>query len=504
MEKERFISKLNIRDYNNKLECILSKKNFSEDIKNLLLSMLYKVENAYNDYSLVNGEPRSKREILEEILKIISEDCKDIEIIKEQKSSSIYEEGKIITYLNTNEMLYELYQIDRDKFRILKKYDIIKVSLEEILNHGYSISSNEIIRDFDGWSWNIAAKEIDNHTANLVYQTLKILVGNQFLKNWKENSSEDYILKLSEVLKNEYQEELAIKIVTVMFQMAIMDTVQYNQEERKKLIKIQERLQQDYQKLDNKDQFLENLKKQKKEISDKIKEIDNKMKNDREMKQEFIRRNENLNMNERIFSLSDLAQKLAEEKENLMKELSKCNKKMKPSNFVATREKLASQIAMLQEMALDREDKEIYNLKRTELINVCLEAMNQQIQKAEEKEDIIKIIRQIRYYSLIYVDEKTQVKDIVDINPIQKAIITKACKNKVITIFSLDIEENYEIIKKILQTNIIELKNMFFKFVKQEQIVLQIYDEKNIYKTCKLSNIKELNVKLNKKIKVFI
>ncbi len=53
MEKERLISKLNIKDYNNQLEKILSKKTFSEDTKNLLLNMLYKIENAYDDYNKV-------------------------------------------------------------------------------------------------------------------------------------------------------------------------------------------------------------------------------------------------------------------------------------------------------------------------------------------------------------------------------------------------------------------------------------------------------------------
>lgn len=53
MEKEKLISKLNIKDYNNQLEKILSKKTFSEDTKNLLLNMLYKIENAYDDYSKI-------------------------------------------------------------------------------------------------------------------------------------------------------------------------------------------------------------------------------------------------------------------------------------------------------------------------------------------------------------------------------------------------------------------------------------------------------------------
>lgn len=52
MEKEKILFK--IRDYNNELEKILEKKSFSESTKNLLLSMLYKIETAYR--RLHNGK----------------------------------------------------------------------------------------------------------------------------------------------------------------------------------------------------------------------------------------------------------------------------------------------------------------------------------------------------------------------------------------------------------------------------------------------------------------
>ena len=101
MEKEKLISKLSIKDYNNQLEKILVKKSFSEDTKNLLLSMLYKIENSYDDFSLVNGDTKTKKETLEEILKIIEDECDTIEIVKTNESKSILEQKKITTYLNT-------------------------------------------------------------------------------------------------------------------------------------------------------------------------------------------------------------------------------------------------------------------------------------------------------------------------------------------------------------------------------------------------------------------
>ena len=56
----------------------------------------------------------------------------------------------------TEKILYEIYQIKQQKFKVFEQYEIIKPAIEEALNQGYSIASNEVIRDFDGWSWNIA------------------------------------------------------------------------------------------------------------------------------------------------------------------------------------------------------------------------------------------------------------------------------------------------------------------------------------------------------------
>lgn len=71
LEKEKIIQKLKIKDYNEELEETLDKKTFSKDVKNLLSSMLYKVENSYEDYKKTKGEVGSKKELLEEIIEII-------------------------------------------------------------------------------------------------------------------------------------------------------------------------------------------------------------------------------------------------------------------------------------------------------------------------------------------------------------------------------------------------------------------------------------------------
>jgi len=505
LEKQKFISKLNIKDYNNQLEKILSKKDFSEDVKNLLLSMLYKIENAYDDYSLVKGGSKTKKEKLEEILNIIENDCEKIEVVKTKESNAIIEEKKIITYLNTKKMLYEIYQVDSKKFEIPNDHELIKPALEVTLNQGYSIASTEIIRNFDGWSWNIIVNEIENLTANLIYQTLEILVGNEFLDEWKQNRGQDYITKLNDKLEEMYKTELAEKLFKIISQIAILNIVSNNEQEKTRLIQKQEQLQKEFDEIENKRQYITKLGNQKKQVVEDIKKIDSILNNDRKLKQEFITRNELLDMNHRIFSLSDLAEIFEKDREILIKQLNEYSKRMEPIVYMKTKAEIENKLTLLKELELQNLDEKTYNDKTKELLKLVCKAIKIQADSTEDKEMIVKLLYKVRYYSSIYVQKDKQIKEVIDLNTVQRLIITKACKLKSITIFSRNIKENYEIIKNILKTDIIEVEKLYFKFIQNEnKILLEIYDEENLYKSVEYDNIEELNVKLNKKIKVFI
>ena len=71
MNKENIFSKLGSKDYNNQLEKILENKDFSENVKNLLLSMLYRIQVGYDDYTTVKRIVENKKDYIEEILQII-------------------------------------------------------------------------------------------------------------------------------------------------------------------------------------------------------------------------------------------------------------------------------------------------------------------------------------------------------------------------------------------------------------------------------------------------
>ena len=165
MDKEKILSKITPKDYHNELEIILEDKDFSEDVKNLLLSCIYKIEAGYNDYEIIKKQALNQKEYLEEILAIIRDKCKSIEIKKEE-TSELEDEGKpryeldrlegSISMWHPNEkmLLYAIYELDDNQIYVDEKYSLIRTSLSELLNKGENMNRLEVLRDFNGWNWN--------------------------------------------------------------------------------------------------------------------------------------------------------------------------------------------------------------------------------------------------------------------------------------------------------------------------------------------------------------
>ena len=72
---------LKFQSNNSKLETVLSKKKFSGDVKNLLLSMLYKISSSYNDYANIKVNVETKNKFVENMIKIINR-CTEIQLVK--------------------------------------------------------------------------------------------------------------------------------------------------------------------------------------------------------------------------------------------------------------------------------------------------------------------------------------------------------------------------------------------------------------------------------------
>ena len=108
----------------------------------------------------------------------------------------------------------------------------------------------------------------------------------------------------------------------------------------------------------------------------------------------------------------------------------------------------------------------------------------------------------------MYLDNKKQIKDNDklkhELEKTEKHLITRACKLRVLNILSQDIEENYRLVSEILSYNIIELEDVKLEFKKLDKhIVVTIYDDETVVDSIIYDGNEELNVKYNRRMKLF-
>ncbi len=515
-------SKLSSNEYNNRLEKILENKPFDISVKNLLLSTLYKIEAGYNDYERVKVNINSKEEFIEKILYIIKEECSEIKIItpKTEESKPLEEKnevckiepdrGFILAYANEENLLYSLM-----KMHILQKYskeDIknesyYKSAIQKFILIGQAINDSEVIRDFDGWSWNNNFKDNKNIEYNLIFQN--ILMSSMNIED-KKFYSENY----EQTINQPYEFEKSIY-------MMILALVAENDEDIRQQICEQFRKDSEIIKLmNNKAKFLNRVTNEKKQIVADIKHIDEMLNDRNKLKKEYVSRNEKLSNKEKIFSMSHLSDKLEMERKEKLEILRLKNKLLEPLEYIKQKEILENEYQLLENIINILENKQ---QKRKMLINTQIEllkCLKKQIEDVHDKENLEKILYQFRYYCLLPISEVKNISDIEELKePIKKVmneIIDNSIDSGLITNFSNSTSLCYNILKHIFSTKIIDLKEISIKIekIKEEKkeenttytITVSIYDAKEQEKvyTETVDNLKLLVVKLNKKIPLFI
>lgn len=532
-----------IKDYNNELEIILEEKAFSSDVKNLLLSMLYKIENAYEDYKKVKVNVCEKKQFVEEILETIKDKCDEIEIIKplSEEGKKLYENNincivdkenkKIKTFQNEKSILDAILQMRQQDIELNEKYELIEKPIKELLKIGNNMNSLEVIRDFNGWSWDITTIEMKNIIYNKLYQLLIILIGSKIIDTWVNNRKSEEIEEIPSnvILSSKYNENYGItkkemqeqkdyveEIVTKFYklygkektkkffenliQIIILESSKSNEEYRAKITKEIAQINEELERMKNNKTFLEELSLQKKEIAKQIKDIDTILNDEKELKKEYEKRNKKLPNKEKIFSVSHLKLMYEKQREKLLKEIKNINTKMEPEQFIQIKRTMQEKLEFYEHIQIEEmSNKNTVRLLK-ELEEIFLECILEKIEKANEKSQIEKIIYELRYYKLIppIVTKKT--------DEIEKKLIKKACEQKILTKFSEKEETNYQILKHIFTSKIIDLSETVYtlKYTKGT-LTLNIYDGKTHDETkqIQITEKTELSVKLNKKIKIW-
>ena len=493
MGKNKILSKLNIRDYNNELEKILENKLFSYDVKNLLLSMLYKIENAYRDYETVKVEVPSKKEFIENILRIIREKALKILLVKpgapeakelEQKNVKYKvdkENGEIVCFQNEFVMLTALLKLDQTNANLEIPYDYLEEPLIELINQGRLDSMLEVIRDFNGWSWDIVTKEIGDIKGNFLYQNLLLLNGkNANIKKSKKMYNTIIKMSIQKYLANKENEDYIQKF-----------------EEIKKAKK--ERLEL----FEHKRDLLDKITEEKKEYTKQIEQIDRTLNNNELLKKEYYERNKNLPNKEKIFSVSYLVGILEKERKKLLEGIEECNKIILPKEYVEQKSKLEEETRFLESIQIDIYRNDIVEICKEFLENVknIIKGINE-----ENKNKLITWIYKIRYYRYIPISETESVRDLQELNnlfeEVIRLIIKKLQKFRIWDTFSENQELNYKILKEIFNTKIIYLQSINIQCRFENKVLIVEYYDDTVIDSSLEVHID--SVKIKKKFKLFM
>ena len=140
-----------------------------------------------------------------------------------------------------------------------------------MLNEGNNINTCEPLRDFNGFSWNVVAKDIYNLVYNLVYQDLIILNGNNFLENWINNNK--FILDYFEVLENKLTEDYGKKIkdnlITDIIKISLLEKMILDKNFEENIEKEKIKVEKKYDKFKDSEKYILEITNKKKRISKK-------------------------------------------------------------------------------------------------------------------------------------------------------------------------------------------------------------------------------------------
>lgn len=493
------------------LEMILENKAFSADVKNLLLNMLYKIENSYNDYETVKRMVSDKKSLIKEVLDIIS-DCESIEIREpssKKKSNKVKfqvnkDSKSIIVEPNEKSLLYALYSLPVEKkVYVSEEYSAIRNSLPYVLQEGENIHKAEIIRDFDAWSWNTLPEEIESIESNLIYQNLVILLGKDFIKEWMgldrtKNSIEILKEKVNTILK----EDMSNNFLNLIFKLSIIIFCNEDKGEEERLLEELDFNTSEIEKLSDTTKLVKELSSKKTKCMNKIKKIDQIL-NDSEMLAKELDK-ENEKNNEDTLTEEDFIARLKKQRKKISKEMKEANKLLDPKNFMKIKEELEKERELLIGVK-EYDKKEDYLL---ELQKIFINGIQAKIEATTTKKEIIELLYLLRYYNFIPYFNKTFVKDIPELkemlNDTENMLIEKLIEMKMINKFSDNSKFDKKLVKNVFKLRLMNLENIYLEFEKGEKIRIILYDVETAEKGFEISNKDIKIIKYNKKIKMFI
>lgn len=515
--KEDFFSKF--KDYNKELEKILEHKEFSKEIKNLLLSMFYKIENSYNDYYLVKTKCKTKHEYLNNLLDnikntnsmdLISANNLEFKDFKNRELYKIDRKLKRITVLaNETALLAALLDLNDFQVYVREEYELIKNSMPYLLNMAYDMEKIEVIKDFNAWSWNISVEETKDININLVYQNFKIALNENIFEKI-ESLDIDIIKNINQILNNLYNTELTQAFMNLIYKISILICIKNKKDERARLAETKKELELNLTGITDKKAYVEKITEGKKKLQAELKRIDLIINNREMLVEEYNRRNSKLAEYNKIFSIGHLVEKLQKERLSIKNQIEVYNKKIDPETFLKNKEKLQEDYKLLYNIDFEGNNniyKYIDKLQELFIKHIFIE----KIKKSSTRKELIDCMYELRYYKFLPYDDDKKIKDLEFlaeyIEQAEELLIKKMYDNKIINNISSNLENDVKIIKNIFDFKIINMESIYLELKKHnEGYILNIYDDKETLENEQQINLvfnKRDKIKLNKKIRLF-
>lgn len=509
MPKEKIFSKLKDKDYNNLLEQILEKKDFSSTGKNLILSILYKMETNYNDYKMVKRDVSDKEEVLNNFINIVKENCKNLVIIKPESNRSDIlndinskyianiEKKELEVFQNEKCVMEGLYSLYNNEHILNEKYGILKDAITEILTKGNSSNNIELLRDFNGFAWYISSNEFEDIYSNLIFQNIRIIAGNELLEEWIHNKDEkeDYLDKLKQELKRRYENDFAEKLFKQIIVTILKIYIERNPKRSNELENIEEKTSK---------KNIDKITKEKKELLKRVEYLDRCINDSEELKKELLKSNTNKNE-------LQLRTDLIEEREKCIKQIMEYNKKLDPRQIIKQiKGNKANRVSIFNYKEILESDETALD-ELIKLQKMFLKGYKILAEKLSGKKEVLELLYEFRYYNLIPISKQELLKDNEelkeDINSVREFLIQKAINEKLINSVNANEYINKEILKSIFSLKIIKIENAQVSIKATQTGVRANYLDGDVEEKLKdipiTNSIGKFKIKEKKKIKIF-
>lgn len=507
------LEKIRKMDRNEALEMVLEQKDIDEKTKNLLQGILYKIEVSYSDYKKAKVINKTEKKYVDEIISNIKKRCNKIftisfnekisnsDISEELEKNKFYVDDKqIITYPIEEKLLYAIEKSINKKKIVNGKYGDFSKIISDFIITGKNIDRVEVLRDFNGWSWTTIKKEIENIRANLVYQTLQILLGEDFMQNWTLDT--DGIIGYFDLLKNlinqKYGKDISVNFENLIKKICLLNESQNYYTLKKEYIQKLNNIQIKFKNMEEVTKYINDLTDEKKSIENKIAELQKIISSEKKLKEEYCKYNETVPLGKKIFSVKVLKNQIKAKILELLNRIEEINNDLTPYRFLELKEQINNEKTLIETIYYTKEEEDKLFI---EFEKIFLECFEKQL-KDLKTEELIKLIYKFRYYVLLPFDENKSIKDVEELSDkiieIKKELLKLAKKLKIVSN-----NVPFEVWTHIFETRIIELNQLYYKiFTEYDKKYVQIFDEKISEEKYIINNI-EKN-KINKKIKIFI